>query len=326
MRIILLFFILMIDLFGKEQLIIANFENLNSYYYNNQIVHFKLKILTGVNGNLSLKDDINRSYSIQDMNGTYISNIVFQLKDRFPTFIIDLNNSGVLEELNITPKSKVKILHSPKNFCGVLGSKLTITDMMLTNYDKHYNILYFNLSSDGNIKDFKLNFTDEKLFQNIENNSSIYGYSALVPLNQTDFNIKYFDLKSERYKTISFSLSLKNDTVSTQTDIRPMAKSNILIIDSVLAVIMILWAVLFYYRRKKIYIILILLVVLSLVFLNLPKKEIYLQEGTKIHILPFEKSTIFLVLEIGEKVKILDIQNGYKKIELHKHIGWVKDE
>jgi len=327
MRLILIF--IASFLFANEKLIIAKFQNLQPYYYQNQIVNLKLKIISAKNGEIKVIDDQNRSYEVQANGNDYLSNIIFQLKDKFPLFSVSLNDNGViLDELNITIKSKIRKLYPPKDFCGVLADKLEISETILASYDNKNNIVYWTITAkNGNLSDFNLSYNQQKLYFLDSNDTySSYSYSALVPLNQKDFKFSYFNLPTQQYKTIKFHINLQNETVSTQTDIKPMAKSNLYLINLLLVIILVLWIVLYIYRRKIIYIILLLIVVAILVVLNLPKKEIYLQKGREVKVLPFKNSTTFMILQKDVKVKVLLEKNGYKKIEINKHIGWVKDE
>jgi len=325
MRIILLFFATF--LFANEKLLIAKFSDLKPYYYNHQIVKLHLNIISAKDGKIELFDDYNRSYDVRDDNG-YFANISFKLEDKFPKFTLRVSEENkTLDELNITIKSEVKKLYPPKEFCGVLADNIQIKDKILANYDDNSNIVYWSVISDGNTEDFRLNLNNEKLYFLDKNDSySSYSYSAIVPLDKKNFKFSYFNLQNEKYEPISFSIELKNETISTQTDIKPMTKNNIFLINILLVSIIILWIVLFIYKRKIIYIILIMISIASLVFFNIPKKEVILKEGTQIHVLPFKQSTVFLVLGIDTKVKILEEKNGYKKVEFNKYIGWVKDE
>jgi len=327
MRMILIF--LATFLFANERLLITKFEDVKPYYYNHQIVNLKLKIISATDGNLKVFDDYNNSYPVIDNNESYISNISFELNNSFPIFHVVLSDNGViLNQVDITLDAKVRNLYPPKNFCGVLADDLNISDKILTNYDDKNNIVYWTINSkNGNLNDFSLHFKDEKLYSIDNNNTEIsYSYSALVPVNHTDFSFSYFNLKQEKYKNINFSIKLKNETVSTQTDIKPMSKNNIYIINILLGVFVLLWIVLFIYRRGWIYIILLLITIGVIVFFNLPKKEIILHQNTKIHILPFEKSTIFVVVGNDTKVKVLLTKDGWSKIEFNNYIGWVKND
>ena len=340
MRIILIFFATF--LFANEKLLIAKFTNLKPHYYNHQIVKLHLNIISAKDGEIKLFDDYNKTYEIKKDNNSYYSDISFKLQDSFPKFTIKLydkkiplenyaifeENLTLLDELNVTIDSQIKQLYPPKKFCGILADDLEITDQILANYSKNANIVYWTIiAKNGNVEDFRLGLKNEKLYFLDKNDTiSQYSYSAIVPLDKRNFKFNYFNLKDENYRNISFNIKLKNDTISTQTNIKPMTKSNIYLIDTLLGIITLLWIVLFIYRRKIIYIILIIISILILLFFNFPKKEIILQEGTQLHVLPFKQSTIFLVLGMDTKVKVLKEKNGYKKIEFNKYIGWIKDE
>jgi len=324
--IILLFFSLF--LFGNEKLVIAKFENLKPYYYNHQIVDLKLKIITISDSNLRVYDDYNNTYPIQLNGDHYISDIRFELNNSFPIIHISLDNNSELYETNITINSQIKNLYPPRNFCNILADEFNITDTIITKYDDKYNMIYWTLNGkNANLKDFTLHLKDEKLYS-LEQNGSIatYSYSALIPIRHFNLKFSYFNLQDENYKSLNVKMVLKNETISTQTDIKPIEKNNIYIIDAILAVFILILVFLYIYKKGWGYIVLIVLILIGLIFLNLPKKEIILKEGTKIHVLPFKQSTVFVVLAMDTKVKVLNEKNGYKKVEFNKYIGWVKDE
>ena len=327
MRIILIF--LATFLFANERLIIAKFDNLSPYYYNNQIVNLKLNIISAVSGKISIQDDMNHTYDYTKEGSDYISLVKFKLKDKFPEFTIKLQQSGVvLDELQIKINSEIRQLYPPKLFCGVLAENMTINDKILASYDDKTNIVYWTINvKNGNASDFHLGFKNEKLYF-LDSNNSIdsYSYSALVPLDKRDFSFSYFNLDSQKYKKISFHLNIENESVSTQTDIKPMSKNNIYLINLLLGIITIVWIILYIYKRKWLYILLILMSISAIVFFNIPKKEIVLHKGVKIHILPFDGSTIFINIGSDTKVKVLLRKDKWKKVEFNKHIGWVKDE
>ena len=329
MRLILLF--IATFLFADEKLLISKFENLQDYYYNHQIVNLKLKIISAQPGAIRVVDDKNIIYPVHQEGDNYVSNISFELNDKFPTFYVKLLQNGLVvykETVQIDPETKILPLHPPKDFCGVLANSMKITDKILSAYDDKNNIVYWDILTDnGNIKSFHLNFSNEKL-DVLESNGTFVkaSYSALVPLHKTDFEFSYFNLKDETYKKIKFHIDLKTDSVSTQTDIKPMTKNNIYIISVLLGVLIVLWIVLFIYRRHWIYIILILLTIAPIVWLNQPKKTIIVHKNVEVHILPFKKSTVFVIVDKDTKVKLLMKKDGWSKIQFGKYIGWIKDE
>ena len=329
MRIIFLFLVTFIFAFANEKYLIAKFENLQPYYYNHQLVKLKLKILSAKDGNITVVDDKNQSFDLIKNNYNYIANINFELNNSFPTFFVMLKeNNETLDEVKLNITSEIKILYPPKNFCGILAKNIKITDKIMVNYDNNHNIVYWTITTfQGDGSKFKLKLTDEKLYFLDKNDSmDSYSYSAIVPIDKKDFSFKYFNIDSKKYENIKFHIEPKNETISTQTDIKPMAKTRLYLINLSLGIILFFLFIIYIYRKKWIYIILMLIIVIALVILNLPKKEIILQKGTKVHLLPFKDSTIFIILKDDKKVKVLSYKNGYKKIEINKHIGWIKDE
>jgi len=327
MRILFLFLTTL--LFANEKFLIAKFQNLEPFYYENQLVNLQLKVLTAKSGKLEILDDKNNSYDIKQLNNNeYISNINFKLKSNFPKFRVSLNDGNITNNLNLSINSEIKKLYPPKDFSNILANNIIINDKVLTNYDDKSNIIYLTINAyGGDAGDFTLHLKDEKLYFLDRNETfTSYSYSAIVPVDKKSFEFSYFNLKIKNYKKITFDMILKNETISTQTDIKPIAKNNLYIINILLVVLLLLWIVLYFYRKKTIYIILIMLNIAILVFFNLPKKDIILQPNTKVHILPFEKSTVFVITSMQTKVKVLEEKNGYKKIEFNKYIGWIKDE
>jgi len=325
MRILILF--IAIFSFASEHLIFSKFENLKPYYYNHQIVNLLLKTISAKNGNILIK----ASYPIEvntttEDNITYFSKISFELNNTFPTFIVSLEDDGFLfDSLQIDINSQIRNLTPPKNFSGILADDVKIKNPILVPYDDIYNMIYFDISfKNANVKDF--HFGKTMNFSLKDKNSSTYLYSALVDKNQKNFDILYFNTKTNSYDKIKLNVKLNNEHISTQIDLNPIKKSKLYLIDIALALVVLLNLFLFFYHRKKIYVFIILISTLILAILNWPKPEITLHKGMKVHVLPFEHSTVFMIIDKNVKAQVLYTKNGYKEIEFNNKIGWVKDE
>jgi len=325
----IVFLLFTVFLFADEHLILSNFKNLKEFYYNHQIVHLELKTISAQNGKLIVKSnypvDINTT---TDDNVSYISNISFELNNSFPEFNILLENNNSLneDEINLTINSQIRNLIPPSDFCGVLAKDLNVTHSELSSYNDEYNLLYFDiLFKDANNRDFVFAQKVDSILKDKSGSNLFYSYSAIVPKNQNNFVIVYFNTIKNRYEKISFNAHLNNEKVSTQVDLNPVNKTKIYIINGILLGLILLWLLLYYYRRKVIYIILIVMTLISLVFLNLPKAEIIIN-NKEVHILPFNNSTVFMVIDTPQKVKVLNEKNGYKQIEFNNKIGWIKND
>jgi len=313
----------------SENLLISNFENLQLYYYNHQIVHLKLKTITAEDGSIVINSDKNISFDVNtttDDNVTYYSTISFELNNTFPNFIINLVDGNKTISQNIVKiKSEIRRLTPPKNFSNVLADNLKITNPTLIKYDNKKNIVYFDITfKNANIKDF--HFGDKIDLKINEQNSSKYTYSAFVPNDMNRFYFYYFNLPKAIYQKIVFYPKYGDEKVSTQIDLNPTHKSYIVIIDILIGVFILLFSLLFYKNRSKVILFIIFILAGSLIILNLPAKEVIIPKGTKVHILPFEKSTIFYITKQPIKVKILYNTDDYKEIEFNNKIGWIKNE
>jgi len=328
MRIILLFLASL--LFANEKLLIAKFTNLKSYYYNNQIVHLRLKTILAEDGILDVKDDLNISNIYTVNYGDYfISNIDFKLNKRFPVFYIKLlKNNKVLDKEKISIKSKIRKLYPSKDFCNVLANSLQIKDSVLSVYNHNYNIIYFTIvAKDSNAEDFSLGYKNEKIYLiSDRNNTFSYSYSAMVPKNKYHFNFVYFNVPLESYKRIKFTLKLKDETISTQTNIKPLNTNYLILRDIIGVAFIILFLIIYLYRRGLIYPIFIIIILGYLVYINIPREDLSLKKGISIKLLPFNNSTTLYITEYPIKVKVLREKDGWKKIDFKNKIGWVKDE
>ena len=330
MRIVLLLFLFFSFLISNEKLIISKFENLKPYYYENQIVNLRLRTIVAEKGSVDIKDNLDMSTITTTKNGNeYITNISFKLEKKFPKFYITLSRGDeILDKYTLKIKSKIRHLYPPKNFCNVLASNIEIKDMVLSIYDDKYNIIYFTIfATNANAEDFSLGYKDEKLYLISQiDNVDVYSYSAIIPKNKYKFDFLYFNVREEMYKKISFTAKLKDERVSTQTDIKPLDTSHLILRDIIGVFFIILFFIIYLYRRRIIYLIFIFIVFGYLLYINVPKADVKLHKGEVIKLLPFKNSTNLAVVLVDESVKVLKDKDGWKKIEYKNQIGWVKDE
>jgi hypothetical protein len=329
MRIFILFIFILTFSFSEEKLIISKIENLKTSYFNNQVVHLKLNtiIAKGNEINVSIPNAVIKTKT--DDNTTFYTDIYFLLKDEFPIVKISLlENYIVIDEMNLTLDSKINSLTPPLNFSNVIANELKIKNISSSIYDDNSNLLSLEIeANESNLEEFSIKISKE---QEIEYNNDFINskvlYYAIIPniINQVDFS--YFNLKEKKYINKIVKINPKNEKISTQSDINPTDNNYLIFINISIASLIFLWLVLFYFRRKWMYLVLIILAVLSLIFFNLPNKEMVLKEKALVHILPTPQSTIFLIVGIDTKVEILDSKNGYKKIMINSQVGWVKDK
>lgn len=311
----LLLLILFISLWSKD--LIITYPNLKKYYYKNQIINLQIKILSSKELNFSLN---NGEINITKKPYLYILNIKFKNND--------LNNSLTLtskdfnKTINLNNLFQTKTIDKIPNFCNVLADKIEILNPISTLTDNKILLSFTIKTINGNLKDFKIN-NDENLTLINENEASYYTY---LPKHTKNFIFYYFNTLDENYRKITVPIILKEETISTQTDINPEEKTFFTSFNILILVIIAFFIIIFLIYQKTV--ILIIPIVLSayLIITVLPKGEKILKKDSEVRILPTQNSTVFYKPIVDTKVKILNKTKNYTKIKVDGKIGWVKNE
>jgi hypothetical protein len=309
-----LFFIFILNLFAND--LIITYPNLKKSYYLNQIINLKIKIITPKELNFSLNHG---EINITKQPLLYLINLKFKNDLNNTIFIIsnDFNKT-----INLNSLYKTKQIENTPNFCNVFADNLKILNPISTLTGNKILLSFTINTKNANLEDFSLN-KDENLTLINKNLATYYTY---LPKFSKKFTFYYFDTIDENFKKIEIPILLKEETISTQTDINPEEKNfftpfHILIL-SIIAFFLIIFLI---YQRIFILIIPIFLSV-YLVLQILPKGEKILKRNSAVRILPTENSTIFYRPVFDTKVKILNKTKNYTKIKIDKKIGWVKNE
>jgi len=239
--------------------------------------------------------------------------------------------SPVKKETLFGKSIKAIKLKPPKDFCGVLANDLNVTDIQGVQYDREQNLIVLNIESSlSNLEDFHLNFVNKEGIEEL-NTSSFPKYTmtyfAIVPKDMKNFHFSYFNTQKNDFEKFSKILEIKDESVSTQTDINPSENSHKIIKFTILISLATLFLILAIYKRSFFYLFFGLLIGIYIVYISIPLKEICVKQNSQIRLLPTKNSTIFYKTQYNFKTKKLNSVNGYIKIRLpNGKIGWVKDE
>ncbi len=224
----------------------------------------------------------------------------------------------------------IKQLHPPTDFCGVLAKKFHIQKYQAIQYNKNNNLVMLKIEVlEGNAEDFHLPFAlkEEIKESNLTFPSLTILYYAIVPASLSQLRFSYFDTTTREFKKLFFDIKVKDESVSTQSDIRPAEDKNKVVkitLFSALGVLALLWA---FWKRG---LFLALLGIASLgyaIYLSIPLQKVCVKQGTKIYILPTKNSTIFRINEHQKEYTKLNEVGEYIKIKLSQdRIGWIKNE
>ena len=319
MRFLALFFSLY--LFAAD--LIIQYPDLKKEYYENQIINLHIKIISPKETNLSFIPPYGSEINATTSNGlVYDVFIKFKNKENPKLFIIGTNS---YKEINLSSLYETKTIEKIPGFCNVLADDLNVTDFIASKYDGKYNMISFHLKTkNGDLSDFNLNFVkDSNLTLSTKENAS---YLGLIDKNLKIFSFYYYNTSIDNFKKISIPVNIKENVISTQTDLNP-EQNSIFTPVNIIVLVLIAFLIIVFLVYQKIWILFFpIALFIILIINNLPKGEVYLERGTEIYILPTKNSTVFYKAPIGTKVKILKRLKHYTKIEINKKIGWVKNE
>ncbi len=314
MRIFLIFFPFL--LFADN--LIIKYLNLKPYYYQNQIVNLKFKIISPVKDLNFTSPDVELNVS-NESPYIYIVNTKFKA-DNTPKNIIIISSS-INQIINLNSVIKIKQLQPVKNFSNILAENLKIKDAIST-LSNNKILLSFTLKCKNcDIKDFHL--------KNEENITVLNPNEATclitVPKNIKNFSFYYFNTNSENFKKISVPIKLKEETISTQTDINPNENTFFTPLNILILIIIAFFLVIFLIYQKIWILIFPLIFSGMIIYEFLPKGEIILKRGDKLTILPTYNSTVIYIVKKSQKAKILNKSGNYVEIKIYNKTGWVDE-
>jgi len=254
-----------------------------------------------------------------------------------PTFqVLMYKDNKVFEIATLKPK-KLKYTNVAKDnekFSNVIANELEVITHKTKQYTNNKLLTILEIkASQANLEDFHLKGFDDQGVSSINENGSNQTaiYYAIIPLHTKKIAFDYYNSDSNSFDRIESVVILKNELVSTQTDLNPN-KSNILLYKKIfIASFVFLFFILYLNRKKFIYIFFTLIFLIIFILYNLPNERVKIKEGSNIYILPTNKSTIFYKINKTQKVEILNKKGNFLKIlfkrinENKETIGWIKE-
>lgn len=252
-----------------------------------------------------------------------------------PGFQVLIYKEGkVFETVTLNPK-KIKytdIATQDEGFSNVIAEKLKIKLHKTKQYTNNQLLTILELDAvEGNLEDFNLNFFKEQGISSISgeypNQSAIY--YAIVPLHVKKIEFDYYNILTNNFEKLSSPIVLKNELISTQTDLNPN-KNNLLLYKKITFGVLTLFFFIIYFFKKRFFnLILGFIFFIIFILYNMPNKKVFIKEGSNIFILPTNNSTIFKKIDKVKKAEILSEKNGFYKIILLNNnkeiIGWIKE-
>jgi len=315
------FIFLFITSFLLANNLIITYPNLQKEYYKNQVINLNIKVITPKKMDIIAYTNFKSKIDITNDNFTHIIHLSYKNKNNAKLFII---GDKINKKINLNSLYKTKELPKIENFCKVLADTLEINNIMASKFNSKYNLLSFSIKGENaNLEDFSIGLKDENLSLTFLNEATFLG---LIDKDETKISFYYFNLLNETFDKINIPINIKEETISTQTNINP-TQNNFFAPINVLTLAIIAFLIIIFLVYQKIWLIFPPLILTALlIYNNLPKGKVYLSYNTKIYILPTKNSTIFYITPIAKKVKVLKTVKNYTQIEIDNKIGWVKNE
>ncbi len=230
-------------------------------------------------------------------------------------------DGSILNVITLNPK---------KDFSNIIANSFELEEYKTTSYDNQHNIIVFVATATNcDIKSLHFNNVYKQGVESVSDNyfDSKITYYIVINKKIENFSFSYFNLKQNRYSRLTIPIIVNDDSVTTQSDLKPKDQSRerlkMFIATGVafIGIILILW------RKRYIYLIFILIPLAYIAYIGMPSKELCIKAGSQIHLLPVDNGTIF---ETTKEVIHLQKEGSVKefvKVKLQNDkIGWIKNE
>ena len=230
----------------------------------------------------------------------------------------------------IGEKLNVISLNPKKDFANIIANNFELQEYKTTSYDENNNILVFTATATNcDIASFKFsNVVKQGLESVIESYfDSKITYYAVINKDIKTFSFSYFKLQNNRFINVDIPIIVNDDSVTTQSDLKPKDQSHVLLKMQIATGIAIAGFIIILWRRKCIYLIFILIPLAYILYIGTPSKEVCIKQGSSIHLLPVVNGTIFETTPIIYHLQKEGEAKGFTKVKLQNDkIGWVKNE
>ena len=240
-----------------------------------------------------------------------------------------LRNNKAFQEASVI-LNPIKFINTPQNkdFSHIVASFLEVKKLKASYFDEENLIAMIELNATNtNLKSFFINDIKKQGVENLKGdfNASTAFYYAILPLNKSEFEFSYFNKEEKKLENIKLKLVVKDEELSTQSDLNPTNKDFDIYKQYSLWALSFVFALLFVWR-KNYFVLILALLCFALSFIVVSNtKTATLKQGIRAKILPTEPSTYFYTSKANEKVEILDTRKDYVKILLSNgKIGWVR--
>lgn len=149
---------------------------------------------------------------------------------RLPDVTATLKNSDAYESSFLKGmKIRAIRLNPRKDFSNILANSLSLVDYKTTIYDNKSNILLFRLQAQhAYLKAIKFSNVIKQGIESLNDSfeDAKLTYYVVIPKEIENFSFSYFNLLENRFRSISIPIIVDDDSVVTQSDLKPKDQSH----------------------------------------------------------------------------------------------------
>lgn len=261
-------------------------------------------------------------YFLTTSSRALLPNFTATLHDDKNTLYKETTLSG--KELNVVT------LNPKKNFANIVADSFELIEYKTSSYDDQYNIVVFVATATNcDISAFELKNVHKQGAESITESyfDSKIVYYVVISKEIENFTFTYFNLEKNKFLPLNIPIVVIDDSVTTQTDLKPTDQSRERLKMTVAGVVALIAFIFILWRRKYIYLIFTIIPLAYIVYLGIPSKEVCIKVGSNIYLLPVNNGTIFERTNTVYHLQKEGSVKAFVKVKLkNEKIGWVKNE
>ena len=268
--------------------------------------------------------------------GVYSTTLQFKvLKDNvyLPRVSVSLvnNNNAVLSRTTLSNKKITyrKIAINKEKYSNIIASEFKVVNVKTKQYTNKELIHVLSIKAkNSNLEEFHINkFKNQgqKVLDTNMNTQMLY-YFVITPIGQRAINFNYFNTKQNKFININLPISIKEELVSTQTDLNPYENDMKIYKSIAISVVVMFFLMMYYFTREYFYLFFTVITMTLLIYFLYPNKTIMVKKDTKVYILPTPNSTVFSIMKNEHKAQILIEKEKFLKVLFENNsVGWIKN-
>ena len=249
---------------------------------------------------------------------------------RLPDISATTSSNGAVSNTLMGSTLGTTPLNAPASYANVLADSFKVTGYKTTAYDQESNIVVFSVKATRcNIASFNLVKATKQGFESKAPNvsESSMTYYAIIPNSEQTLEFSIFNLKKNRYESISIPIVVDDDTVSTQSDLSPTDSQHTELKVGAAPIIAVVFIALFYWRRSKWLLYASVLPLFYVVYALLPNSNVCVKKDSPVYLLPIKNGTIFEMTMEEESLEAENVVGEFTKIHLKNNtVGWVHEK